>query len=144
MGTPVVMTFEVTNPGNIPVLDVEVTDDRGLAVTFTGGDANGDNELDPDETWTYEADVGPAIPGRFDNIGTVTGLDVLENPLTDDDPAFIFAQPAPTTTTTTTPPRPRPLRQHPPRPRRPCRPLDPPARCQPQGIVRSAPPSPSR
>ena len=93
VGDPVVMTFEVTNPGNIPVLDVAVTDDQGLAVTFTGGDTDGDAELDPGEVWTYEADLGPASPGRFDNLGLVTGNDGQEvvTEVTDIDPAFAGA-----------------------------------------------------
>jgi hypothetical protein len=88
VGEPVTMTFEVTNPGNVPMLDVVVTDDQGLAVAFTGGDTNGDGALDPGEVWTYEAPLGPATPGRFDNIGTVTGHDGLETEVTDNDPAF--------------------------------------------------------
>src|SRR5690606_31717846 len=48
-GETVVMTFEVTNPGNVPILDVVLTDDQGLAVAFTGGDANDDGALDPGE-----------------------------------------------------------------------------------------------
>src|SRR5690606_39926840 len=71
-----------------PLVDVELVDDRGLAVTFTGGDENGDGALDPGEVWTYQADVGPATPGRFDNIGTVTAHDRLENLVTASDPAF--------------------------------------------------------
>ena len=78
MGALVVMTFDVTNPANIPIRDVGVTDDGGLVITFTGGDTDGDDELDPSETWTYRADVGPAIPVRS-TVGTVTGLDIPEN-----------------------------------------------------------------
>src|SRR5690606_567016 len=70
------------------ILDVVLTDDQGLAVAFTGGDANDDGALDPGEVWTFEAVVGPATPGRFDNIGTVTGHDGLEVEVTADDPAF--------------------------------------------------------
>jgi uncharacterized repeat protein (TIGR01451 family) len=91
VGDPVVMTFEVTNPGNIPILGVDVIDDQGLDLTFLGGDTNGNDELDPGELWRYEANLGRATPGRFDNLGTVNGLDLLENPLTDDDPVFAFA-----------------------------------------------------
>ena len=94
-GEPVVMTFEVTNPGNVPMLDVVVTDDQGLELTFTGGDADEDAELDPGEVWTYLADAGPAAPGRFDNIGTVTGHDGLETGVTDSDPAFAGTPPPP-------------------------------------------------
>jgi uncharacterized repeat protein (TIGR01451 family) len=91
VGDPVVMTFDVTNPGNVPIRTLDVIDDRGLDLTFLGGDANGNTMLDPGELWSYEAALGPATPGRFDNLGTVNGLDVLENTLTDDDPVFAFA-----------------------------------------------------
>ena len=87
-GETVVMTFEVTNPGNVPLFDVAVTDDQGLEVTFTGGDTNGDGALDPGEVWTFEAIIGPATPGRFDNVGTVVAHDGLEVEVTADDPAF--------------------------------------------------------
>jgi hypothetical protein len=98
VGDPVTMTFEVTNPGNVPMEDVVVTDDQGLAVTFTGGDTNGDGALAPGETWTYEAPLGPATPGRFDNKGTVTAHDGFEVEVTDVDPAFAgaVAPPGPT------------------------------------------------
>ncbi|HEX5944678.1 MAG TPA: hypothetical protein VFY82_00300, partial [Acidimicrobiales bacterium] len=74
--------------GNVPILDVVLTDDQGLAVAFTGGDANGDGAFDPGEVWTFEAIIGPATPGRFDNIGTVTGHDGFEVQVTASDPAF--------------------------------------------------------
>jgi len=92
-GDPVVMTFEVTNPGNLTLLDVELVDDRGLTPAFTGGDTDGDGALDPGEVWTYEADLGPATPGRFDNLATVTAHDGLETGVSDSDPAFAGSTP---------------------------------------------------
>ena len=56
---------------------------------FVGGDANGDEELEPGEIWTYEA-TGSAVTGQYTNTGTVTGFDVLENPLSDTDPSHYF------------------------------------------------------
>jgi uncharacterized repeat protein (TIGR01451 family) len=104
-GGPVTWTYEVTNPGNIPVRDVElVDDDAGVTPQFTGGDANGDAELDPPETWIYSAS-GTAATGQYANTATVTGLDVLENPLTDGDPSHYLAtaQPPPSPPTTPLP-----------------------------------------
>jgi LPXTG-motif cell wall-anchored protein len=92
-GSNVTMTFIVTNPGNVPILDVEVTDDQGLVPTFVDGDTNADGNLDPTETWTYEAVAGPASGSNLNNIGTVTALDLLENPLTDNDPANVTTTP---------------------------------------------------
>jgi LPXTG-motif cell wall-anchored protein/uncharacterized repeat protein (TIGR01451 family) len=88
-GSNVTMTFVVTNPGNIPVTNVVVTDDRGLTASFVGGDANNNVELDPGEVWTYQAVAGPAQGSNLNNIGTVTGFDLLENPLTASDPANV-------------------------------------------------------
>ncbi|MGH9118661.1 MAG: DUF7507 domain-containing protein [Acidimicrobiales bacterium] len=102
-GSNVTMTFIVTNPGNIPIKSVMVTDDQGLAVTFLGGDTNGDNDLDPDETWTFEAIAGPAAGTNLNNIGTVSGLDILENPLTASDPANVNTAAIPKTGTEAVP-----------------------------------------
>jgi uncharacterized repeat protein (TIGR01451 family) len=111
VGEPVIMTYEVANPGNIPIVDVVVTDDRVQGITFTGGDTNGNGALDPGEVWTFEANLGPATPGRFDNVGTVTGHDGMETAVTDDDPAFArTAEPGPT------PPEPTPPGPTPPAP----------------------------
>ena len=50
----VTSTFTVTNPGNTPLADVAVTDNRCEPV-FQSGDTNGDRLLAPAnaETWTY-------------------------------------------------------------------------------------------
>jgi LPXTG-motif cell wall-anchored protein len=96
-GSNVTMTFIVTNPGNVPIKNVVVTDDRGLTTAFIGGDANANVELDPGEVWTYQATAGPAEGANLNNIGTVTGVDLLENPLTASDPANVITpgDPAP-------------------------------------------------
>jgi hypothetical protein len=52
--------------------NVSVTDDQGVAVSFVDGDADGDQVLDLNETWTYEA-TGTAGTGDYSNIGTATG-----------------------------------------------------------------------
>ena len=63
-GSHVTFTYEVTNTGNVPFAanEVVVTDDNGTAnnlsddfnPSFTGGD-DGNDILDPGETWTYSA-----------------------------------------------------------------------------------------
>jgi len=72
-----------------------VTDDQGLTATFLGGDTNADGDLDPSEIWTYQAIAGPASGNNLNNFGTVTGLDILENPLTASDPANVNTSPTP-------------------------------------------------
>jgi uncharacterized repeat protein (TIGR01451 family) len=90
VGDKVTWTYEVTNPGNVAIRDVEVKDNRGEKPRFVRGDANGNDELDPGETWIYKAS-GKANKGHYANRGSVTGLDVLENKLKDSDPSHYHA-----------------------------------------------------
>ena len=63
----------VTNPGNVPIANVAVTDDHaGVNPVFQGGDADGDGLLDPDESWMFQAS-GTATAGQYENVGTATG-----------------------------------------------------------------------
>lgn len=49
----VTYTYKVTNPGQIPIHDVTLTDDKCSNVKFISGDTNNDSLLDLTETWTY-------------------------------------------------------------------------------------------
>ena len=106
IGSTVTWTYEVTNPGNVPVANIVVTDDNGTPVpgdditpTFVSGDTNGDGLLDVGETWTYTA-TGVAIAGQYTNNAVVdgTGPDTVNpdgtitpgTPVTDDDPSNYF------------------------------------------------------
>ena len=94
VGSTATFTYEVTNPGNVPVDNVAVTDDQGVAVSFVGGDANGNGLLDPGETWTYTAST-PVTAGQYENLGTVTGEDERGTQVSDEDPSHYFgADPA--------------------------------------------------
>ncbi|WP_202221334.1 SdrD B-like domain-containing protein, partial [Okeania sp. KiyG1] len=55
-GETVTWTYEVTNTGDVPFdkSDIEVTDDQEGTITNISGQGNGDNTLDPGETWIYE------------------------------------------------------------------------------------------
>ncbi len=78
-GDLVTWTYTVTNPGDVPLSNVMVSDDNGtaalltddLTAAFISGDANGDGLLDVDETWTFQA-TGTAIAGQYQNRATVT------------------------------------------------------------------------
>lgn len=96
-GSTVTWTYVVTNPGNVALGSVQVNDDQGVTVTFTGGDTNGNGLLDITETWTFQA-TGTATAGQYANLATATGNPVeddgsdipgLEN-VTDTDPSHYF------------------------------------------------------
>jgi uncharacterized repeat protein (TIGR01451 family) len=93
-GGAVTWTYDVTNPGNVPIRNVSLTDDKGVSPQFTGGDTDEDSELDPGEAWTYRAS-GTAVSGQYVNTATATGLDVLENEVRDTDPSHYFTPPPP-------------------------------------------------
>ncbi len=71
-GDTISYTITVTNPGNISLTGVTVTDPL-IALTFVGGDADNDFRLDPTETWTYT--------GNY----TITNFDLATNGLGDGD-----------------------------------------------------------
>ena len=78
-GTPVLpagggsetYTYTVTNPGNVPLSDVSVSDNTCSPVTFVGGDTNTNNLLDTSETWTFTCTMN--ITANTTNIATATG-----------------------------------------------------------------------
>ena len=88
VGAPVTWTYEVTNPGDFAIRDVVVTDDQGVTPVFQSGDDNGDDLLDIDETWVYEA-TGTAEAGQYANVATADGFAAVEEDiqLTDSDPS---------------------------------------------------------
>ena len=51
----VTYTYKVTNPGNIQLSDVSVTDDKVSPVRYVSGDVNADNMLQTSETWIYSS-----------------------------------------------------------------------------------------
>jgi len=71
-GSPISWMYTVTNIGNVPLSNVQVTDKQGVVPVYQSGDTNGDDKLDLTESWVYSAN-GTAILGRYENIGTATG-----------------------------------------------------------------------
>jgi hypothetical protein len=89
-GDAVTYTYTVTNPGNAPLADIVVTDDKCGPVTFTpGGDTDGDSLLDPGETWKYSCTTTLSSPGQITNIGTVRGKDPIGKEATGTDTAVV-------------------------------------------------------
>ncbi len=78
-GTPVLpagggsetYTYTVTNPGNVPLSNVSVSDNTCSPVTFVGGDTNTNSLLDTSETWTFACTMN--ITANTTNIATATG-----------------------------------------------------------------------
>ncbi|WP_338226486.1 DUF7507 domain-containing protein, partial [Algoriphagus confluentis] len=55
VGEIITYTFEVENTGNISITNPVISDPMTSTPQFQGGDSNGNNVLDPGETWTYIA-----------------------------------------------------------------------------------------
>jgi len=89
IGSTVTWTYEITNPGNVPLSNITVTDNQGVIPVYVSGDTNNDGLLDIGETWIFEA-TGTAVPGQYANIGTVVGTPPLGPNVTDSDPSHYF------------------------------------------------------
>ena len=89
LGAPVTWEYVVTNTGNSSITDVDLTDSEGVVPVFTGGDTDGDSELDTNETWTYTA-ADTADPGQYENVATVDGEDPLGTVVQDSDSSHYF------------------------------------------------------
>ena len=59
--------YQVTNPGQVPLSNITVVDDKCANVQYVSGDNNpADGKLDPGETWLYTCQFvynGPGEPG---------------------------------------------------------------------------------
>ncbi len=91
VGDPVTWTYRVSNPGNVLIKSLRVTDSERRRPRFVSGDADGDRDLDPGEVWVYEG-TGTAREGQYRNVGSVNGLDVLERRVEDDDPSHYLGR----------------------------------------------------
>jgi uncharacterized repeat protein (TIGR01451 family) len=89
-GALVTSDYRVTNPGNTPLHQIEIIDDRCAAVTpvlltddINIGDVNRDRQLDVGEEWQFtcernlNASPGGSGPTNVVNTATVTGLDPI-------------------------------------------------------------------
>ncbi len=82
-GATVPWRYEVTNVGSSPLSNVTVVDDAGTssdtgddwtldATDVISGDLDGDQQLDPGETWIMNAS-GTAFPGDYENTALASG-----------------------------------------------------------------------
>lgn len=67
--------YVVTNPSIVSLSNVTVTDDQAGPATYVSGDTNGDNMLQPDETWLYTVSYQPQFKAgaALTNVATATG-----------------------------------------------------------------------
>ena len=86
-GGRVVYSYVVTNPGDDPLSNVAVSDDKCAPLGLTGGDADHDGQLDPGEIWLYTCST--IINLDTTNAVTATGDDSLGNEKTDGDTKFV-------------------------------------------------------
>jgi hypothetical protein len=90
-------TYEVTNTGNSALSNVAVTDDNGTPgnaaddfnPALSSGDANGNNQLDLGETWTFSASR-TVVAGAFSNSASVSAQDAAAQVVNASDPANYF------------------------------------------------------
>ncbi|MGH2544967.1 MAG: DUF7507 domain-containing protein, partial [Ardenticatenaceae bacterium] len=85
VGDPVNWTYVVTNTGNVPLTNVVVTDDQGVAVSCPK------DALAVGESMICTAS-GTAEPGQYANVGTVMGDSPDGTKVTDDDPSHYFGE----------------------------------------------------
>ncbi len=86
VGDVVTWIYEVTNTGDADLFGVTVVDDQLGVVSTIISQGDGDNILQPQETWTYQA-TGVAEELLYSNLGTVTAFDPFERTVTDSDPS---------------------------------------------------------
>ncbi|MBN2463761.1 MAG: FecR domain-containing protein [Dehalococcoidia bacterium] len=86
-------TYRVTNPGNTPLSNISITDDKAGTPTYQSGDLNGDNKLDVNETWVFMASYTvlsqSQTPFTLVNTATVSGSYGLYSPITAQDSASV-------------------------------------------------------
>jgi hypothetical protein len=82
-------TYVVTNPGDLGLSSVSVSDDRGVTPVFQSGDDNGDGILDTTEIWIYSAS-GTAAAGQYSNTGSVSADSPFGAAVTASDPSHYF------------------------------------------------------
>jgi hypothetical protein len=77
----VTYTYTLTNDSttNAPISGATITDDKCSSITFTGGDANGDNLLDVGEAWTFNCTQTLPSGGTFPNIANATATNTVDN-----------------------------------------------------------------
>jgi hypothetical protein len=88
IGDTITYKFEVTNPGDVPLHDVALTDPKcNVAPKIDAKAGTGDDILDLADHWFYSCDhkITAGDPDPLPNTGTVNGLDPLDKTVTAND-----------------------------------------------------------
>ncbi|MCQ3976543.1 MAG: hypothetical protein DPW09_24185, partial [Anaerolineae bacterium] len=81
-GSPITYMYYVTNPGDDPLSQIRVTDDKCSSISsIFDGDLDDDHRLDPGETWTYTCNM--LLYEDTVNLATATGLSSLHQEVID-------------------------------------------------------------
>ncbi|NNF15736.1 MAG: hypothetical protein HKN70_03260, partial [Gammaproteobacteria bacterium] len=83
VGSMVNWVYTVENTGNVPLSDIMVTDDQGVAVSCPA------TTLDPGVNMNCTGS-GTAVAGQYANVGTVSGTPPVGAPVSDFDPSHYF------------------------------------------------------
>ena len=98
VGDEVTYTYAVENTGNVTLFNVTVTDPHTGLSTITCTPPQG-STLAPGDTMTctatYVVTQADVDAGEIVNLGTVTGTDANDDPVTDDDPLQLPIEPNP-------------------------------------------------
>jgi LPXTG-site transpeptidase (sortase) family protein len=87
-GSNVSFTLTVTNPGNVPLSNIIITDPTCNTLTGPGGDANSNSILETTETWTYTCTVNN-VTASFTNAASVVGTPPVGPNVTSNDTADV-------------------------------------------------------
>jgi uncharacterized repeat protein (TIGR01451 family) len=90
-GDTITYTYTVTNPGDVPLSSVSVTDDRIGVATYQSGDTNDDDRLGTDETWIFSANytITAEDPDLMVNTAAAAGTYVGSGTIVDWDTASV-------------------------------------------------------
>jgi hypothetical protein len=87
-GDTVVYTYTLTNPGDVPLSDISLSDDKCSPVTLSaGGDSNGNSQLDLSEIWIYTCST--VLSTDTTNTATATGSHYMDGTVSDTDTVFV-------------------------------------------------------
>ncbi|MCB0898108.1 MAG: DUF11 domain-containing protein [Actinobacteria bacterium] len=87
-GGSVTYTYEVSNTGDTPLLNVKVTDDKCAPVEYKSGDTDENEILGLKETWTFTCTT--TLKETTENTAVATGEDRTGQPVEDTDKAKVI------------------------------------------------------